>query len=85
MKRVTQKTRDIEMVNKFIRRTDIEIEAMIQLIYILNLTKKEKFECVEALRVIDDKNQKISGKKLRNIKKHIHMKKLRKCYTNRGL
>lgn len=85
MKKSTPKTRDIEMVNKFIRRTDIELEAMIQLIYILNLSKKEKYECVEALKVIDDKNQKISGKKLSTIKNHIHIKRLRKCYKDRGL
>jgi len=85
MKILRGKAKDVALVNKLMHRMDIELDQMMQLIYILNLTKEEKFQCVEALKIIGLKNQELGDCEHDDLKESIRLKRLRSEYKKRGL
>lgn len=85
MKDKISSTKDIDMVDKFVKRQDINLTSMMQLISYLQLSKQEAFDCTTALKLIYEKNEELKNTKMKNMHKIINIKRLRKAYKRRGL
>lgn len=73
----------ITQLNKFIKYSNYSIESAAQVIYFLNLTNEERLDCARAIAVIQNKHDAIQGKKLKDVRRHVKLKRLIKCMRKR--